>query len=204
MGKKSKNIVDPNQIYLEKIKNNQVVEDKYQGAVAVFHMENELKDYTDFSFIHTRRRKAVNLLLSTLILLVGAIFAYFRQSLVMSIVFAVGAILFPLALLLIQKTSTKNRLKTDLEFKNTTHTYVFKPDTFYAETKCGKRSAKAESKYNMMFEVYETKTHFYIYVDKENAFVVNKSSLIQGDLQSVKAILKDNLNKEYKTALGAK
>lgn len=192
---KKKKITDPNA--LRKAAEESLPKEDFEGKVAVFEMDNELDDYVAFNLFHNLHAKLHYLLIAVFLLIIGGALAMSSGKTTTAIVFFVLAPIFPALLLLIQRMGVKSKLNGDFEFKKTSQRYELTEEQFFALTKCGKREAKAFIPYNQIMKVYEKKECFYFYVSKDNAFVVNKSSLIYGDLDKVSALLTEKMGKRY-------
>ena len=53
-------------------------------------------------------------------------------------------------------------------------------------------------RYSRLYKVYENKEFFYMYLDKENALVLEKSGFERGDPDSFGKFLKEKIKSKYK------
>lgn len=66
----------------------------------------------------------------------------------------------------------------------------------FLEVKTNKSDIKERKYYSSIVKVYETKSHFYVYVSNTSAYIVPKKS-IAGNISNFRNILKRNLKKKY-------
>lgn len=55
-----------------------------------------------------------------------------------------------------------------------------------------------KSTYDLLYKVIETATHYFLYISRQQMFVVEKSSITEGTLQELNQILEKNLDKKFK------
>lgn len=173
--------------------------DKYEGCVAAIVMTEEAKHYARFNVFHSLRINWLKNLLSSVLVLIVAIFALYREELVTAIVFFVLTPLFPFILVLIQYLSVKSRLSSDSLYGTTSREYVFYDEYIAISSKEGKReTARDAERYDSLWRVFERKDAFYVYVDEKSAFVVSKDCIVSGDEEKLKAHFEQKLGDRFK------
>lgn len=90
-----------------------------------------------------------------------------------------------------KKQIEKNTRKLEHEYINT---YTFHKRYFTTENPDG----KAETLYFKIFKVIETNTHFYIYISKEYAFIVDKDGFINSNSEEFKKFIQNKVKMKYK------
>lgn len=169
--------------------------DKYEGCVAAVVMTEGAKLYARFNVFHSLVVNWLKNVLTSVLVLIIAIFALYRQETATAIVFFVLTPLFPFILVLIQYLSVKARLASDKE----TREYVFYDDYMTVHSKDGKReTARGAERYDSFWRVYERKDVYYVYVDEKSAFVVSKNDVVSGDVSSLNALFTRTLGERFK------
>lgn len=79
----------------------------------------------------------------------------------------------------------------------THHTYDFGPDGFYVTSVSEFASSHSEINYTLLTRAYETKDAFYLFLHNKTAYIVDKSSLIQGNLISMRLNLQKTLKRKF-------
>ncbi len=173
--------------------------DKYEGCVAAITMTEEAKLYARFNVFHSLRINWLKNLLTSVLVLIIAIFALYRDETVTAIVFFVLTPLFPFILTLIQYISVKSRLSSDRAYGTTVREYVFYDDYISISSKEGKReTARGLERYDLLWRVFERKDSFYVYVDEKSAFVVAKDGIVSGSEEKLKALFEQKLGDRFK------
>lgn len=196
---KNKNHIDSNQIERPKAETNE-----FEGKIAVCKMDNQISDLVKFNTFHNLHKKFIKLILSSVLVFIGGVFALTNNSTSLAIVFFVMTPVFPIALIFIQRVSLRTQLQKDFEFANTNNSYEFSEDEFFAITKCGKRVSSVKINYEKLSTCYETPTSFYIYISEGNAFVLNKDKFVYGNIKEFSEFLKAKIGKRYKATIKQK
>lgn len=76
--------------------------------------------------------------------------------------------------------------------------YTFYDDGFVVESKNDVYSSNAKLDYNMIVKVIETNDYLFVFQSKNQVFVVDKSTIIQGTIEDIRNKLMPVLNKKYK------
>ena len=85
-------------------------------------------------------------------------------------------------------------LQSEKVSDNNTNTFSFYDKNFNIENKNGKFTYR----YFMLRKVFSTPNYFYLYVTKENAFLISKSAFSLGDEKSFDAFIKSKCSLKYK------
>ncbi len=90
-----------------------------------------------------------------------------------------------------------NELKSDKLSDNNVNTFKFYEKEFEVYNKNGKFSYK----YFILRKIYETEDFFYLYVSKENAFLVSKNTFSFGTSKDFTSFIKDKCKSRYKMSI---
>jgi len=71
--------------------------------------------------------------------------------------------------------------------------YEFLDDEIVIESSLSTANGKTNAKYSYFENIYETKDTFYLYISKQQAFVLRKSDIIEGSVSELQYLLKRNL-----------
>lgn len=92
------------------------------------------------------------------------------------------------------KRVVENELKSDKVSNNNTNTFSFYNNNFLVENNNGSFSFR----YFMLRRIFETDDFFYLYVSKENAFLVSKKSFTFGTAEDFSKFIKKKCAFKYK------
>lgn len=92
------------------------------------------------------------------------------------------------------KMIVNNELNSDKFTENNTNTFYFYDKNLEVSNKNGKFSYK----YSMFRKVFETSDFFYLYVSKENAFLVSKLAFSLGTAKDFSSFIKSKCTLKYK------
>lgn len=87
--------------------------------------------------------------------------------------------------------------KSMSKMKELENEYVFYDDEFTAECTSEEYSGRATVRYSLLIKVFETKKYFFLYENKRQIFVVDKSTAENGDLSALRQRLSALLGKKY-------
>lgn len=143
------------------------------------------------------------LLLSLIFVVIGVIGILFREDnsdLAFGITLTVFGVIFTPLVLLITKLIQRNFDKSmSLISDNTEEVYTFDENEITISQKRGEDyEAFTRAKYNYLFKVTETPTHYFLYISKAQCHVVDKTSLTQGTLIELNAHFINNLGQKFK------
>lgn len=166
------------------------------------YTENEYLKFLKFNSKIFGFRYDIYTLFILLILISSSIFAFSKNCLSQGFIFIliiVGFILFRLFFPVYTMQKQKEKLKNEnrKDEKNNDFfdaTFLFYFNNFSVSYK-GKIS---KIKYSKLYKVYETSDCFYLYYDKNNTFLLNKGSFIQGTPLEFSKFLKEKVKSKYK------
>lgn len=95
------------------------------------------------------------------------------------------------------KMIVKNELESDKVSPTSTNTYSFYENNFMIKNKNGVFTYK----YFTIRKVYETSNYFYLYVSKENAFLLSKQTFSLGNAKTFAQFMKKKCVLKYKVSL---
>ena len=83
--------------------------------------------------------------------------------------------------------------------KNSKNEFVFKEETLVASGKTDDMSGSTEINYKKLDCIYETNEYLYVYINKNQAFIVEKASVSGGSLEELRTHLIDKMkNGKYR------
>ena len=86
--------------------------------------------------------------------------------------------------------------------KNNRNEYIFKDETFSVSCESNGMSGNSEIKYKNVRCFYETKEYIYVYINMNQAFIVDKSSFTEGSIEELRMHLISLIgNEKYKIVL---
>ncbi len=83
------------------------------------------------------------------------------------------------------------------KLKDITNEYTFCDNEVIAVAKNAEYSGVVKLKYSLIFKAAETSQHFFIYENKSQVFIVDKSTLLGGTAEDIKNKLMPLLGKKY-------
>lgn len=102
--------------------------------------------------------------------------------------------LFPLCAYLITLLTAKSMSKTSrIISDDTIDTYVFTDDAVYVKEVNGNFRSTNAYPYDFLYIVCETKKHYFLFIAKNQAWIVEKSGLTEGNIDNLNAFLKYKL-----------
>lgn len=91
----------------------------------------------------------------------------------------------------------KRQCKMMAKTANLKNTYIFKDDYFQSFADNEYMESNEKSNYSVLVSVKETKDYFFLYIKKNTAFIVDKSSLDIDDLEKLQSKFSELLGKKY-------
>ena len=110
------------------------------------------------------------------------------------VLFSIVLIVFIIYRILRPKMLVDNELKGDKLTTNNINTFYFYDKTFEAKNERGVFSYK----YSLLYKTFETDRYFYLYVNKENAFLVSRSAFSLGTPETFSSFMKKKCGLKYK------
>ncbi len=143
-------------------------------------------------------------LLSLLMIAIGAAGIALKEDeadVVSGIVLIVfGVLITPLGYLLTRILQKRVDKSTVYISSDTEEIYTF--DEQYitvTQTKGDEFFATTKAKYSYIHKAYEDKNYYYLYISKMQSHVIDKSSITQGTLDELEALLRSNLGDRFKS-----
>ena len=81
--------------------------------------------------------------------------------------------------------------------KNTENTYIFQESKIKVFSKGAQYTGEAELQYSMIPKVMETKKYLFIFQSKNQAYVVDKATIVNGTIEDVRAKLHQSSKSKY-------
>ncbi len=155
------------------------------------------EEYLKLNKFHfSKSKKVYNILIIACIILIYSI-SIFMLIVGSKILEPILYIIFATALggiiKVIPYVATKSITKTDSFINNVTNDEVFYDEYLINKTE----QSELKVLYNQVFKAYETKTHFYIYVNKRAAMIVNKENFILGNVDEFRKFLNNKLDNKF-------
>ncbi len=89
---------------------------------------------------------------------------------------------------------TGKELKSDKVQNSLVNYYLFYDKYFKIKNKLG----NSKIRYYKLYRVYESKNFFYLYLDKNNAFILEKSGFVIGNIDSFRKFMKNKMWLKFK------
>ena len=131
-----------------------------------------------------------------LMLLNFLIIAFSGGSSINLLTFGCGALLVVLELFMYFAVP-KIQYKSLSKMKDLTNEYVFSDDGFTADCNSEEYKGKSEVKYSLLIKAFETKRYFFLFENKRQAFVVDKSTLENGTAEEIREKISAVIGKKY-------
>jgi len=165
---------------------------------------NNYKEYQKFGTFHIFIAGMKHLLMfSGMFLGLGLIFAVL--AIFKSGTFSSGAVicfifvfLLPILNWMKQKIRIKKTVKLNPNFADTQNSYIFNETDFNLKINVNKKEEKHTIKYAELYRVYETKTNFYLYLDKYRALIITKEGISEGTCEELSAIFQKALGEKFR------
>lgn len=168
------------------------------------YYKNSLEEYKKFGVFHTLRARKWNIVLfSSLFLLLGVclivsgVLQGDSRLIVFAIVCFAFVIAFPFFYCFLQIVKINKTVKQNKNFNNTEQFFTFTDDGLSLQIKIGTRGSNYEIPYNQILAAFETKTNFYVYIGRQQALIINKKDITEGDENELCNYLKNGLCKRF-------
>lgn len=109
----------------------------------------------------------------------------------------VMAVLLPFANAVMARSRIRQREKREPEYEKRTNRYAFDENGLTVTIKDGKCETVSSYDYQELC-IYETKTHFYLYVNQMNAYILPKSCLSATEISVLIGYFKAGAGKNFK------
>ncbi len=157
------------------------------------------KEYTKFS-MYKGKTYIKWLFLTTIVL--GTILSLYGfindDDTTISLVFMILIILMVVIMIFSSCILPKIMYKSMKNISDIKNEFIFKDDEFSTVSSSLQFNGNSTTKYEMLYKVYETPKYFYIYINKAQAYIVNKSEIIDGTAEQIRdSFLKHLTHKQY-------
>lgn len=160
---------------------------------------DEYRKLTDFHIFHVRLLPQV---CCCAVLLLAAIVLFVLAGLDLTewywgVALTLMAILLPFANAVMARSRIRQLEKREPEYENQINRYAFDENGLTVTIKEGKRQTVSSYGYQELI-IYETKTHFHLYVNQMNAYILPKSCLKEAEITALIGYFKAGAGKNFK------
>ena len=149
-------------------------------------MQTQVKEYAVSEILYT----LFNIVFFTFCL----ILAIMNKEYKLAVIIFVGLLIYGWYKFIRPAKKVKKEQNSKKLIQEYVNNYIFYKHYFTTENPDG----KAQTFYFKIYKVIETKTHFYIYISKEYAFIVAKDGFIDSDSEEFKTFIKKKVKLKYK------
>lgn len=156
--------------------------------------------YVDFLRFHNKKYNVPYMTYTVFwafILLLCIILAFGSGARLQGVIITIILICFIIYRLARPRMIVDKEFKSDKLSENNVNKFSFYDKEFVVSNKKGKFSYK----YFMLYRVFETSEYFYLYVSKENAFLVSKFAFSLGSAKEFSTFMKVKCKSRYKVSL---
>ncbi len=122
------------------------------------------------------------------------VLAFLNKEYLLSGILFIGILIYIWYKFIRPRRNVEKQKKSNKMINEYINTYKFYKHYFTSQNKEG----KAQTMYFKIYKVIETKTHFYIYISKEYAFIVAKNGFEIGSSEEFKKFIKKKVFGKYK------
>lgn len=91
----------------------------------------------------------------------------------------------------------KIRYKSVDKFVNLQNNFIFTEKNMIVSSDMGDYSGTTNIEYSILFKVMETSEYFFVFIQKQQVFLVDKSTVQGGTIEDVREVIKNALGKQY-------
>lgn len=91
----------------------------------------------------------------------------------------------------------KIRYKSVDKFVNLQNNFIFTEKNMIVSSDMGDYSGTTNIEYSILFKVMETSENFFVFIQKQQVFLVDKSTVQGGTIEEVREVIKNALGKQY-------
>lgn len=158
---------------------------------------NAVKSLSDFAL----KRVLWAIIVINIFFLAAGILFIFTDSVPMGGGFITFAIVFPLLIIILNRVNTRKNNELIVK-KGLSSFYRFTAGNVYIESgNADMMQSSGNYTYDMLFSAYETRDYFFVYLNKMNAFVINKSGFIKGTPDDLRGLLSSKFGKKFKSKI---
>lgn len=168
------------------------------------HYYNNLDEYKKFGIFHTIHARLANILLISILFFIFGVgmgvLGIMRSDAgiitcaIVCVAFAIG---YPFFNCLVQVSKIKKNVSQNKNFTQTQQFFVFSEDGLSLQIRVGARSSDYEIPYNQIFKAFETNTNFYVYIGRQQALIINKNDIDEGNVEQLCSYLRTGLGKRF-------
>ncbi len=115
-----------------------------------------------------------------------------------NILFMLAALLFTLGLLaFVYYGAPKINYKNAGKFRDADVRYMIRDDEIHVEMRAEEYADQATVKYSALCKAYETSAYFFLYIKKNSAFIIDKTTFEGGSPEDLRAVLEKTLGKQF-------
>lgn len=141
--------------------------------------------------------ETIYMLLYVIFFAICSIFALRENEIVLGIVLIVGLIFYLWYKIIRPQTNVNKDKKSQKVSGKFVNTYKFYNNYFKIQNPDG----KAQIYYLKLYRVVENKTHFYIYISREYAFIVSKIGFTKGSAEEFSKFIRKKVFTRYKNRI---
>jgi hypothetical protein len=151
------------------------------------------------------RTRFIACLIIDLILFILDIIMFINKDMTMAIFILILVILYPFFILLLMKMQINRTYKLTLStYQNLTYDYVFYADRFNVSSQSSAISSNNDISYNAIYRFVETKDFILAFIDKSQAFLIDKDGFDENGLIEFIKLISNNKSIKYKAFLKMK
>lgn len=91
----------------------------------------------------------------------------------------------------------KIRYKSVDKFVNLQNNFIYTEKNMIVSSDMGDYSGTTNIEYSILFKVMETSEYFFVFIQKQQVFLVDKSTVQGGTIEDVREVIKNALGKQY-------
>ena len=155
--------------------------------------------FSKFNTVKSPFYVAFYIIMEFVMLAVGLLFIITSKN-TLELIISV-AIITPIVLLLIPlilKFIPALSVKMSRNLLDCINTYEFTDEEIVVHSTLPVYGGNSKFNYNFLESVYETRDAFYLFISKQQAFIINKTDIVEGNAKELQKLLKKNIHsKKY-------
>lgn len=158
---------------------------------------NDLRENTKLCVFHLFVARAPQTFAASVLFLLIAVFFFVMGALsgntagyIAGAVLVAAAAGMPAIRFFLQRAKTQKTAKSNKNFENTQLHFEFYEDSFDLQICVRTQAEKYQIPYEQVLRIYETKTHFYIYIGGSKVLILPKDKITEGDADSLAMIFR--------------
>lgn len=153
--------------------------------------------YMEFLRFHSKTYSTSYMLYTifwSFVILLSVYLAFASNYRIQGVVLTIALIAFMIYRIYRPKRNVEKELKSDKISDNNTNTFTFYNKYFATENKNGSFNFR----YFMLYRVFETDKFYYLYISRENAFLISKDSFSYGTAEDFSNFIKKKCRLKYR------